>query len=89
MVEIENKYKILDKKFGYINWLGFFTLYQLQHFLLCLPTCLQFYLQSDLFSKAPLIFFLFPASNSFFFKLIKPTIYCICNEKKPPMWIFY
>ena len=28
MVEIENKYKILDKKFGYINWLGFFTLYQ-------------------------------------------------------------
>ena len=28
MVEIENKYKILNKKFGYINWLGFFTLYQ-------------------------------------------------------------
>ena len=28
MVEIENRYKILDKKFGYINWLGFFTLYQ-------------------------------------------------------------
>ena len=28
MVEIENKYKILEKKFGYINWLGFFTLYK-------------------------------------------------------------
>jgi len=28
MVEIENRYKILDKKFGYINWLGFFTLYK-------------------------------------------------------------
>ena len=28
MVEIENRYKISDKKFGYINWLGFFTLYQ-------------------------------------------------------------
>jgi len=28
MVEIENRYKILDKKFGYVNWLGFFTLYQ-------------------------------------------------------------
>jgi len=28
MVEIENKYKILDKKFGYVNWLGFFTLFQ-------------------------------------------------------------
>ena len=28
MVEIENSYKISDKKFGYINWLGFFTLYQ-------------------------------------------------------------
>ena len=28
MVEIDNSYKISDKKFGYINWLGFFTLYQ-------------------------------------------------------------
>ena len=28
MVEIEKKYKIYDKKFGYFNWLGFFTLYQ-------------------------------------------------------------
>ena len=28
MVEIGNRYKISDKKFGYINWLGFFTLYQ-------------------------------------------------------------
>ena len=28
MVEIENSYKISDKKFGYINWLGFITLYQ-------------------------------------------------------------
>jgi len=28
MVEIEHRYKISDKKFGYINWLGFFTLYQ-------------------------------------------------------------
>ena len=28
MVEIQNSYKILDKKFGYVNWLGFFTLYQ-------------------------------------------------------------
>jgi len=28
MVEIEEKYKIYEKKFGYFNWLGFFTLYQ-------------------------------------------------------------
>jgi len=28
MVEIENKYKIYNKKFGYINWLGFYTLYK-------------------------------------------------------------
>ena len=28
MVEIENRYKISNKKFGYINWLGFFTLYE-------------------------------------------------------------
>ena len=28
MVEIESKYKIYEKKFGYINWLGFYTLYK-------------------------------------------------------------
>mgnify|MGYP006100052085 CR=1 FL=1 len=28
MVEIEKKYKIYERKFGYFNWLGFFTLYQ-------------------------------------------------------------
>jgi ABC-2 type transport system permease protein len=28
MVEIESKYKIYEKKFGYINWIGFFSLYQ-------------------------------------------------------------
>ncbi len=28
MVEIENKYKIYNKKFGYVNWIGFFTLYK-------------------------------------------------------------
>ena len=28
MVEIEEKYKIYDKKFGYINWIGFWTLYR-------------------------------------------------------------
>ena len=28
MVEIEEKYQILDKKFGYINWLGLWTLYK-------------------------------------------------------------
>ena len=28
MVEIENKYKIYEKKFGYVNWLGVFALYQ-------------------------------------------------------------
>ena len=28
MVEIENTYKISEKKFGYINWLGFSTLYK-------------------------------------------------------------
>jgi len=28
MVEIEEKYKIYEKKFGYINWVGFFTLYK-------------------------------------------------------------
>ena len=26
MVEIEEKYKIYEKKFGYFNWLGFYTL---------------------------------------------------------------
>ena len=28
MVEIENKYTIYNKKFGYVNWIGFWTLYQ-------------------------------------------------------------
>jgi len=28
MVEIENKYKIYEKKFSYINWIGFWTLYK-------------------------------------------------------------
>ena len=28
MVEIENKYKIYVKKFGYVNWIGFWTLYK-------------------------------------------------------------
>tara|TARA_B110000438_G_C15646136_1_gene577540 strand:- start:9 stop:821 length:813 start_codon:yes stop_codon:yes gene_type:complete len=28
MVESENKYKIYNKKFGYINWIGFWTLYK-------------------------------------------------------------
>tara|TARA_B100000959_G_C14844377_1_gene567427 strand:- start:24 stop:836 length:813 start_codon:yes stop_codon:yes gene_type:complete len=32
MVEIEKKYKIYEKKFGYFNWLGFFTLYQKEIF---------------------------------------------------------
>jgi len=28
MIEIENKYKIYEKKFGYVNWIGFWTLYK-------------------------------------------------------------
>ena len=28
MVEIEKNYKINEKKFGLINWIGFFTLFQ-------------------------------------------------------------
>ena len=28
MVEIENKYKIYDKKFGQVNWIGLWTLYK-------------------------------------------------------------
>ena len=28
MVEIEEKYKIYEKKIGYINWIGFYTLYK-------------------------------------------------------------
>ena len=28
MFEIENKYKIYEKKFGFINWIGFWTLYK-------------------------------------------------------------
>jgi ABC-2 type transport system permease protein len=28
MVEIEKEYKIYEKKFGYINWIGFWTLYK-------------------------------------------------------------
>ena len=28
MVEIQNKYKIFEKKFGFVNWIGFWTLYK-------------------------------------------------------------
>ena len=28
MVEIKHKYEILEKKFGYVNWVGFWTLYK-------------------------------------------------------------
>jgi len=28
MVEIESKYKIYEKKFGFVNWIGFWTLYK-------------------------------------------------------------
>ena len=28
MVEIEGKYKIYEKKFGFVNWIGFWTLYK-------------------------------------------------------------
>ena len=28
MVEIENKYKIYNKKFNYVNWIGLWTLYK-------------------------------------------------------------
>ena len=28
MVEIKNKYKIYEKNFGYVNWIGFWTLYR-------------------------------------------------------------
>lgn len=28
MVEIESKYKIYEKSFGYVNWIGFWTLYK-------------------------------------------------------------
>jgi len=28
MVEIQSKYKIYEKNFGYVNWLGFYTLYR-------------------------------------------------------------
>ena len=28
MVEIENNYKIYEKKFGYVNWIGLWTLYK-------------------------------------------------------------
>ena len=28
MIEIGNKYKIYEKKFGYVNWVGFWTLYK-------------------------------------------------------------
>ncbi len=28
MVEIESKYVIYNKKFGYVNWIGFWTLYK-------------------------------------------------------------
>jgi len=28
MVEIEEKYRIYEKKFGYVNWIGFWTLYK-------------------------------------------------------------
>ena len=28
MLDIEKKYKIYEKKFGYVNWVGFWTLYK-------------------------------------------------------------
>ena len=28
MLEIKNKYKIYEKNFGYVNWIGFWTLYK-------------------------------------------------------------
>ena len=28
MVELKNKYKIGTRRFGYINWIGFYTLYK-------------------------------------------------------------
>ena len=28
MIDIEDKYKIYEKKFGYVNWIGFWTLYK-------------------------------------------------------------
>ena len=28
MAEIENKYQIIEKKFGSVNWIGFWTLYK-------------------------------------------------------------
>ena len=28
MIEIENKYRIYEKRFGYVNWIGFWTLYK-------------------------------------------------------------
>ena len=28
MIEVENKYKIYNKKFGYVNWIGLWTLYK-------------------------------------------------------------
>ena len=28
MIEIENKYKVYEKKFGSVNWIGFWTLYK-------------------------------------------------------------
>ena len=28
MIDIQNKYKIYEKKFGYVNWIGFWTLYK-------------------------------------------------------------
>ena len=28
MIDIDNKYKIYEKKFGYVNWIGFFTLHK-------------------------------------------------------------
>ena len=28
MIEIDGKYKIYEKKFGYVNWIGFWTLYK-------------------------------------------------------------
>ena len=28
MLDVDNKYKILEKKFGKVNWIGFWTLYK-------------------------------------------------------------
>ena len=55
MSEIKNKYKIYEKKFGYFNWIGIWTLYKKEvlRFLIVLIQTVISPLVTSLLSTSP------------------------------------